>query len=83
MPQLISATQARDSFSEILNRVIYAGEDFIVKRRSKPVVLITKLQTPEERKYLEGTEFLNQLSKYKAKNLPRDLATNHDQYAWG
>lgn len=84
MPQVISATDAKNQFSELVNRVVYNGEEFIVEKQGKPTVLITKVvkKTPKPVKKMSGTEFLLKLSKYNAKGLPADLAKNHDKYAW-
>ena len=42
MPILISTTEARTRFAEITNKVQYLGEEFIVEKQGKPVVLITQ-----------------------------------------
>ncbi len=85
MPQIISATQARNSFADIINRVLYRGEEFIVEKQGKPAVLITKpLESKvrvDKKKKLTGTEFLFELTKFKLKG-PKDLAKNHDKYTW-
>jgi len=36
----ISIAEAKSKFSEIIARIIYAGERFIVRRRGKPVAAI-------------------------------------------
>ena len=84
MPQIISATDAKNRFSEIVNRVLYSGEEFIVQKQGKPVIKIIPLDKREknEKKIDPGTQFLLKLAKINAKNLPADLGKNHDKYAW-
>lgn len=84
MPQIISATQARNQFAEIVDRVAYAGEKFVVQKQGKPVAVISAVDKPQKRKNrkMTGTEFLLKLAAIKAKGLPADLAKNHDKYAW-
>lgn len=86
MKQTINATQARENFSEIINRVVYLGEDFIVKKQGKPAVLITKINKTvhkkEDEKKIKTTEFLLKLSHYKLQGGPKNLAKNHDKYTW-
>lgn len=42
----ISATKAARSFSEIMNRVRYGGESFIVERGGKPICEIIPARPP-------------------------------------
>lgn len=83
MPQLISATYAKNQFSEIVNRVIYQGEEFIVQKQGKPVVFITKadkLPKTKQKKFTTN-DFLLKLATYNFKG-PKDLSQNLDKYAW-
>ena len=85
MAQTLSATQAREKFAEIINRVLYGGEEFIVEKQGKPAVLITKTKNIKKKvkpKRDPGTIFLGKIAKYKAKGLPKDLAKNLDKYVW-
>lgn len=84
MPYRISATKARASFSELLNRVVYAGEEFVVEKQGKPVALITdvKLARKQTPTLAQGTGFLKKISRYGLKKAPRDLAARHDKYIW-
>ncbi len=84
MSQLISATQARNKFAEIVNRVIYKGEEFLVQKRGKTVVKIVPVDSKSEKNKQTdpGTQFLLKLAKVKAKGLPKDLSQSHDKYAW-
>ena len=84
MPQVISATQARNSFADIINRVLYRGEEFIVEKQGKPAILITKptqgkLKKNQKEK-MTGIEFLRKISKYGLENGPKNLAKDHDKY---
>jgi len=84
MPQIISATNAKNHFSEIVNRVLYSGEEFVVQKQGKPVILITKVaknQAGQTKKFTTN-DFLTKLASLNAKDLPPDLAKNHDKYAW-
>ena len=38
-----SATKARQSFSDIINRAAYAGERVVIQRRKKPVAAVVSL----------------------------------------
>lgn len=86
MPQAISATEARESFSEIINRVLYSGEEFIVERQGKPTALITRPENVDSKKALaqkmRGVNFLLKLARYNFKGGPKDLAQKHDKYTW-
>ena len=85
MTQLISATQARNRFADIVDRVIYAGEEFIVQKQGKPAVKIGPIDKKNKQnvKIDSGIKFLLKLTKIEAKDLPKDLSQNHDKYAWG
>ena len=52
MKSRISATDAVRSFSELLNRVRYRGESFIVERGGKPICEILPARPPR----FSGTE---------------------------
>lgn len=86
MPQVISATYARDNFAEIYNRVTYAGEEFVVLKKGRPGLKIAPIKAvgkKAEKQKITGLEFAFRLANYHAKGLPADLAKNHDKYAWG
>ena len=84
MSQVITATQAKNQFAEIVNKVIYQGEEFVVEKQGKPAILITKATKNENTKSKKFTtnDFLAKLANIKAEGLPADLAKNHDKYAW-
>lgn len=41
MLQKISATKARENFADIINKVQYRGEEFLIEKQGKPVAVIT------------------------------------------
>jgi prevent-host-death family protein len=47
MKSHISATEAARSFSELMNRVRYRGESFIVERSGKPICEIVPARPPK------------------------------------
>ena len=81
MKQTITATEARERFADIINRVMYRGEEFIVQKQGKPAALITRLTDVKITKKYTGTDFLLELTKHKFKG-PKDLAKNLDKYVW-
>ena len=84
MIQSINATQVRNSFADIINRVTYGGEEFVVERQGNPVVLITQIPKEKRHNYTISSEtFLSNISKYALKDAPVNLAKNHDKYTWG
>ena len=58
----ISATKAARSFSELMNRVRYRGESFIIERGGRPICEILPARPPK----FSGAEFVNLL-----RTLPR------------
>lgn len=81
MRQTVTATQAREHFADLINRVLYRGEEFVVEKQGKPAALITKLSDDKITKKYTGTDFLLELTKYKFRG-PKDLAKNLDKYVW-
>ncbi len=53
MPIKISTADARKQFADIINRVAYAKETFIVTRRGKPIAALISI---EDLKLLEELE---------------------------
>lgn len=59
MPRTVSVAEAKNQFSDLLNRVIYRHERIIISKRGKPVgALISaqemqQLEEPENRKLLK------------------------------
>ena len=64
----ISAMNLREQIGDILNRVRYAGERFIVERRGKPVAAIVSVDELEhlERMELEREVEMMRLAKIAA-----------------
>lgn len=81
MKQTITATEARERFADLINRVMYRGEEFIVEKQGKPAALITRLTDAKTTEKYTGTDFLLELTKHKFKG-PKDLAKNLDKYVW-
>ena len=84
MPQVINATDARNNFADIINQVIYQNREFVVQKKGKPAVLITKISEnyPVASKKITTNQFLIKLAGYKLKTGKSDLAKNHDKYTW-
>ncbi|MDP3994267.1 MAG: hypothetical protein Q8P91_00355 [bacterium] len=82
MPQLIDVTKARESLADIVNRVYYNGEEFIIRRQGVPVVVVSKFVAKDKTKAKKQKSFLEKLASYGLKGGPSDLAENHDKYAW-
>ena len=45
MLEHISAAQAKSHFSEILSRVLYAHDQFVIERKGKPVAVLVDVST--------------------------------------
>ena len=43
MPQVINASHAKQNFSSILNNAYYKGEEYILQRHGKPVIIISPI----------------------------------------
>lgn len=86
MVHIVTATKAREEFAEIINKVMYAGEKFIVKKQGKTAALITPFYKKKPKvkrgKTKKPIDFLLSLATYNLKGGPKDLAKNHDKYAW-
>lgn len=83
--QLITATYARDNFAELINQVMYQNRQFIVKKQGKAaarIIPFVKTMPTKITAKIDGNQFLLNLSRYGLKNAPKDLAKNHDKYAW-
>lgn len=81
MRQTVTATQARDRFAELVNRVVYRGEEFVIQKQGKPAALITRLTYHPRGKTYTGADFLVELTKYKLRG-PKDFAKKLDSYVW-
>lgn len=56
-PRTISATQAARTFSDLLNRVRYRGDAFVIERGGEPVCEISPVKAPR----FTGTDLLGLL----------------------
>jgi prevent-host-death family protein len=54
-PKTVSAAQAKMRFSELLARVAYAGDHYIIERRGKPVAALVSVDELERIEELERT----------------------------
>lgn len=83
MLQTVSATKARENFAELINRVMYGGEEFLIEKQGKPAAILTKVNNIKKKpkKKISGIDFLLKLTTYRAKG-PKNLAKNHDKYIW-
>ena len=82
MTTIVSTTKAREEFAEIISKVYYAGDRYIIEKQGKPVAMISAITDEYKSKLKGGNDFLLGLTKIKLKNGPKDLARNHDKYIW-
>lgn len=75
-----SATEARNNFFELLNKVIYKGEEFVVEKDGKPAAKISPL--PIKRKPEEINKILTDIRKVFAKSAKRKYWSVIDTPAW-
>ena len=84
MVKTVSSTKAREEFADMISKVYYAGDDFIIEKQGKQVALVTRVKEDVgvlgQRK--KGIDFLLGLADYKFKGGPKDLARKHDKYTW-
>lgn len=80
MPYVINATKAREKFAELIDRVLYRGEEFVIQKQGKPAALVTQikpLKKKGEKQKLKPTDFLLKLPTYNLKGRPKNLAKDH------
>ncbi|MCJ7792690.1 MAG: type II toxin-antitoxin system prevent-host-death family antitoxin [Candidatus Marinimicrobia bacterium] len=80
MNNVLSATEARNNFFELLNLVAYKGEKFTIEKDGSPVADITPSEarkSPEERK-----KILADFRKVFAKSAKRKYWSVIDTPAW-
>ncbi len=58
MEKRITATQAVRDFSEILNKIKFKGEHYIIERSGKPVAQMEPVNTPHKDSTLKELKFL-------------------------
>jgi antitoxin (DNA-binding transcriptional repressor) of toxin-antitoxin stability system len=69
MSRKVSATEAVRTFSDILNRIRYRGEEFIVERAGEPVCRMTPASPPRS------------LTLRELASLMRDIPKTDEAYA--
>jgi len=80
MKHILSATEARNNFFEMLNSVIYKGEEFIVEKDGKPAVKVSSAMPEHDPKEIEKT--LREVRKVFAKSAKRKYWSVIDTPAW-
>lgn len=80
MKTVISATQARNNFFEMLNSVIYKGEEFIVEKDGKPAVRVSSAVSKRDPKEID--KILKDVRRVFAKSAKRKYWSVIDTPAW-
>jgi antitoxin Phd len=71
MPAKLTASAARQNFSDILNRVAYGGERVIVHRGKKPVAAVVAIEDLEILEQIEDRADLEEVRKrLREPNIP-------------
>lgn len=71
MPAKLTASEARQNFSDILNRAAYGGERVIVHRGKKPVAAVVPIEDFEMLEQIEDRVDLEEVRKrLKEPNIP-------------
>lgn len=81
MPTTISASDARNNFSDLLSRVLYQQEEFVIVRKGKPIATISPQRARTPRQTQTRVELVPTLPKYslglknwkRTKQLLKDL----------
>lgn len=63
MPSKLTASEARENFSDILNRAAYGGERVIVHRGKKPLAALVPIEDFEILEQLEDRADLEEIRK--------------------
>lgn len=61
MATKVSATEAVRSFSDMLNRIRYRGEEFVVERAGEPVCRMTPAEPPKRLSLRELASLLREI----------------------
>lgn len=80
MKNIISATEARNNFFEMLNSVIYKGEEFIVEKDGKPAVKVSSAVPKRDPKEID--KVLKDFRRVFAKAAKRKYWSVIDTPAW-
>jgi prevent-host-death family protein len=76
MSRKIGITEARDSLSEVLNRVAYGGERYVVERRGKPLAAMISVV-----EYQELVRLLSEIGvSDKVHSIPVHIRFDGDNY---
>lgn len=71
----MSAKEARDNFSDVLNRAYYQQEPIVVERQGKPVAVVISLEEYEQyRRYKELAKerFFQVVDRIQERNADKD-----------
>jgi prevent-host-death family protein len=68
----MSAKDARDQFSDVLNRVYYQREPIIVERQGKPMVVVVSLADFERYQQLAKEHFFQAVDQVQARTVGHD-----------
>ncbi len=86
MEKTVSVAEAKNRFSDLLNRVIYRHERIVVSKRGKPVGAIV---SSEDLKRLESMEDLERVKRVRAlkkstkKFIPFEQVVRNYEKKWG
>lgn len=80
MRTVLTATEARNRFFEMLNSVIYRGEEFIVEKDGKPAVKVSSAVSKRDPK--EVDKILRDVRKVFDKSAKRKYWSVIDTPAW-
>lgn len=62
----VSATEAVRTFSDLLNRIRYRGEEFVVERAGEPVCRMTPASSPSGLSFRELASLLREIPRADA-----------------
>ena len=68
MAKTVSIVEAKNQFSDLLNRVIYRHERVLVSKRGKPVGAIVSARDLKKLEDIENRELLKRMRDLKKKN---------------
>ncbi len=86
MSKVVSVAEAKNQFSDLLNRVIYRHERVIVSKRGKPVGAIVSaedLKRLEEIENARDLALVRQLKKSKKRFVPLARVIEEHEKRWG
>lgn len=80
MRNIISATEARNNFFEMINSVLYKGKEFIVEKDGKPAVKVSSAVSKRDKKEID--KVLKDIRRVFAKSAKRKYWSVIDTPAW-